>query len=72
MGDEFISKIQDKYSNITFELDNIYFYPITENINLYVNDNMNTILYKHQINQYIHDNNAHAINPEKIFKCLDY
>ena len=54
-------------SNITFELGQVYYYPVRNHLNLASYDDDHDVEIQHQvIKQYIHQNQADAIDPNRI------
>jgi hypothetical protein len=67
LGPDYIKFLPTKPSNITFELGEIYYYPVKNRLNLGQYDDVKDVEIEHQvIKQYIHHNRADAINPEKL------
>ncbi|XWV26965.1 putative bifunctional metalloprotease/ubiquitin-protein ligase [Tupanvirus soda lake] len=65
LGPNYIKYLPTKPSNITFELGEIYYYPVRNRLNLSQYDDVKEVEIEYQvIKQFIHQNRADAINPE--------
>ena len=65
LNPEYLKYLPTSAANITFELGQIYYYPIVSRLNLAQYDDVRDVEIEHQvIKQYIHQNRADAINPE--------
>ncbi|AVL93614.1 putative bifunctional metalloprotease/ubiquitin-protein ligase [Megavirus vitis] len=65
LGQNYLKFLPLKPSNITFELGEIYYYPVKNKLNLSKYDDEKDVEIQFQvIKQYIHQNRADAINPE--------
>lgn len=63
----YLTVIPKEPSNITFEIGDIYYYPIRTKLNLSKYDDITEVeLEQEAIKSYIHSNRADAIEPEKI------
>lgn len=67
LGAEYLKFLPTKPSNITFELGEIYYYPIKNRLSLAsYDDNKDTEIEMQVIKQYIHQSRANAINADSI------
>ena len=67
LGQDYLKFLPTKPSNITFELGEIYYYPVKHRLNLSGYDDIKDVEIQFQvIKQYIHNNRADAISPENI------
>ncbi|AGF85547.1 metalloprotease domain containing protein [Moumouvirus goulette] len=65
LGQSYLNLLPSKPSNITFELGEVYYYPVKNRLNLAQYDDTKDIEIQTQvIKQYIHQNRADAISPE--------
>uniref|UniRef100_A0A6G6ABX8 Zn-dependent metalloprotease domain-containing protein n=1 Tax=Borely moumouvirus TaxID=2712067 RepID=A0A6G6ABX8_9VIRU len=65
LGQSYLNLLPSKPSNITFELGEVYYYPVKNRLGLSQYDDTKDIEIQAQIiKQYIHQNRADAINPE--------
>ncbi|AGC01749.1 Zinc-dependent metalloprotease domain containing protein [Acanthamoeba polyphaga moumouvirus] len=65
LGQSYLNLLPSKPSNITFELGEVYYYPVKNRLGLAQYDDTKDIEIQAQvIKQYIHQNRADAINPE--------
>lgn len=65
LGNEYLKFLPTKPSNITFELGEIYYYPIKNKLTLGPYDDFKNVEIEHQtVKQYIYQNRADAIKPE--------
>ncbi|XWV25627.1 bifunctional metalloprotease ubiquitin-protein ligase [Tupanvirus deep ocean] len=65
LGPNYLKFLPTKPSNITFELGEIYYYPVRNRLNLSQYDDVKEVEIEYQvIKQFIHQNRADAINPE--------
>jgi len=67
LGHEYTKFLPTRPSNITFELGEIYYYPVKHKLNLSSYDDLKDVEIESQvIKQFIHQNRADAINPENL------
>ena len=65
LSDDYVERLPTEPSNITFELGEIYYYPVKHRLNLSAYDDIRDVEIEQQvIKQYIFQNKAGAINPE--------
>lgn len=65
LSNRYLSYLPTQPANITFELDNVYYYPVRNRLNLARYDDVEDVELEYQaIRQYIHNNRADAIDPE--------
>lgn len=65
LGENFLNEIPSEPSEITFEFGELYYYPITSQLQLSEHNNNNELTF-YAIKEYININRADAIEPEKI------
>jgi hypothetical protein len=67
LGPNYVQALPTQPSNIVFELGEIYFYPVTNRLNLSQYNDVTEVEMEYQaIRQYIHQNRADAIAPSQI------
>ena len=67
LGTNYIDLLPDQPSNIFFELGEIYFYPVKKKLDLSKFDDIKQVEIEYQvIKQFIHENKANALDPERI------
>ena len=65
LGQDYLEYLPSNPSNITFELGEIYYYPVKSRLNLSQYDDVKEVEIEYQvIKQFIHQNKACAINPD--------